>query len=140
MGFVPDIHIYNILIHGFFKDGKVDEARNLFQNILLKGLRPCVVTYTSMIQGFCQEGLLEEAYKILLEMEEHTCLPTEATYNILIRGCFKNKMYDGGCLFIDDMVAHGFKADASTASIVFDLLQLKEQDPALLALQKKFMP
>ena len=61
-------------------------------------------------------------------------------YNTLIRGCFKNKMYNGGCELIDEMVAHGFKADASTASMLFDLLQLKEQDPALLALQKKFMP
>ena len=73
-------------------------------------------------------------------MEENNCLPNEVTYNTLIRGCFKNKMYDGACVLIDEMCAHGFKADASTTSMLFDLLQSKEQDPALLAMQKKFMP
>ena len=53
-------------------------------------------------------------------------------YYTFIRGCFKNKMYDGGCLLIDEMCAPGFKADASTTSMLFNLLQSKEQDPCSL--------
>ena len=36
--------------------------------------------------------------------------------------------------------AGGFSADASTASLLLDLLESQEQDPALLALHKKYLP
>ncbi|KAL8106935.1 hypothetical protein AgCh_023654 [Apium graveolens] len=139
-GLCPDLGIYNILIHGLFKEGKVDDARIFFRNFPLKGLRPNVKSYTVMISEFCKEGLLEEANDIFMQMKASSCMPNDVTYNTLIRGCFENKKYDEGCVLIDEMVAHGFAADDFITSMVFDLLKSKEQDPALLALQKKFLP
>lgn len=93
-----------------------------------------------MIRGFCKEGLLEEANKIFMEMKANSCMPEDVTYNTLIRGCFENKKYDEACVLIDEMVADGFSVDASTTSMLLYLLKSKEQDPALLALRKKFLP
>ena len=49
------------------------------------------------------------------------------------------KYYEAGVL-LDEMRTRGFKADASTASALLDLLEVQEQDPALLALRKKYLP
>lgn len=76
-----------------------------------------------MVQGYCQEGLLEESYRKFTQREENNCLPNNVTYNILICGCFQNKKYDGGCVLIDEMCAHGFCLQATR------LAKIKEAGP-----------
>ena len=52
--------------------------------------------------------------------------------------CFlhNKKYYETGVL-LDEMHSRGFAADASTASALLDLLEVHEQDPALLALRMR---
>ena len=59
---------------------------------------------------------------------------------MLIRGCLQNKIYYDAGVLLDEMLGRGSAADASTASVLLDLLDVKEQDPALLALCKKYLP
>ncbi|KAK1395437.1 hypothetical protein POM88_014493 [Heracleum sosnowskyi] len=115
-GLSPDILMYGILIDGLSKDGQLKKAENLFESLPSKGLKPNVKTYTMMIKTFCQEGLLDEACKLFVEMEACYCLPNN-----------------------DEMPAHGFSADASSTSLLLDLLESKEHDPTLLAMPKKFL-
>ncbi|XP_063940582.1 pentatricopeptide repeat-containing protein At1g63130, mitochondrial-like [Daucus carota subsp. sativus] len=139
-GLVPDIQIYTILIDGLSKNGHLENARSLFDNLPLKGLRPDVKTYTMMIQAYCHEGLLDEANELFRKMEANECLPNDVTYNMLIRGCLQNKNYYEAGVLLDEMLGRGFAADASTASVFVDLLDVQEQDPALLSLCKKYLP
>ena len=66
------------------------------------------------------------------------CLSTDVTYDTLIVSVFTIRSMLKPVVY--EMCAGGFSADASTASLLLDLLESQEQDPALLALHKKYLP
>ncbi|XLT59889.1 hypothetical protein HN873_052493, partial [Arachis hypogaea] len=51
------IYTYNILIHGLCKSGRLKNAKEIFQDLSIKGCSPNVRTYNIMIHGFCKEGV-----------------------------------------------------------------------------------
>ncbi|KAJ6300732.1 hypothetical protein OIU76_021515 [Salix suchowensis] len=79
----PDLVIYSILIDAMCKSGKLEDARELFLKLHVKGLLLDVRSWTSIISGLCREGLLDEAYKALRQMERDGCPPDDCTYNVL---------------------------------------------------------
>ncbi|CAA7039193.1 unnamed protein product [Microthlaspi erraticum] len=99
---------YNIIIDGLCKDGKLDDAINLFNEMEMKGIKamlsptalsseafvktpsskgvkPNVKTYTVMIAGLCKKGSLSEADLLFRKMGEDGIAPNSGTYNTLIR-------------------------------------------------------
>ncbi|XP_063940590.1 pentatricopeptide repeat-containing protein At1g64583, mitochondrial-like [Daucus carota subsp. sativus] len=162
-GFVPNVVTYTTLIRGLISQDmpheaqllSVDQALGLFYQMNKKGISPDVITYNSLIQGlcdlmnktytmmiqaYCHEGLFQEANELFWEMEANDCLPDNVTYNTLMRGYLHNKKYYEAGVLLDEMRSRGFEVDASTASALLDLLEVQEQDPALLALRKKYLP
>ncbi|QHO43235.1 Pentatricopeptide repeat-containing protein [Arachis hypogaea] len=95
-----DVVTYSSLLDGMFKNqqldkaliGKFENAKEIFQDLSMKGYRPNVRTYTIMINGFCKEGLLHEALELFSKMEDNGCLPDAVTYEITIRTLFE-KVY-----------------------------------------------
>ena len=51
-GCSPDVFSYTILINGYCKIKKIDEAMHLFHEMSNKGMIPNVVTYNNLIIGF----------------------------------------------------------------------------------------
>ena len=45
---------YNTVINGFFTEGKVDKAYNLFLQMMDQGIAPDVVTYATVIDVLCK--------------------------------------------------------------------------------------
>nr|GEU56505.1 hypothetical protein [Tanacetum cinerariifolium] len=88
------LYIVHDLMYGAIRCGKLDIARELFEGLSVKRLKPTSLVYTTMIGGFCAEGLLNDAKQLFLEMEENFCLPTDNTYNFLLQGYLKNKCYN----------------------------------------------
>ncbi|KAJ0795032.1 putative tetratricopeptide-like helical domain superfamily [Helianthus annuus] len=66
-----DIHTYNTLIRGLCKTGRLVSARELINEMTLKGCKPNTVTYTILIDGHCKEQRLEEAGEIMREMSKN---------------------------------------------------------------------
>lgn len=75
--------VYNILIliDGLGKSGKLDPARNLFNDFTTKGSKPSVEVYNVMINSLCRGGLVMEAKELFLKMEQSGCPPNAVTYN-----------------------------------------------------------
>lgn len=57
----PSVHIYNTLIAGYFKEGHLQEAFRLHDEMLDKGLVPDDDTYDTLVNGKFQgtNGLVE---------------------------------------------------------------------------------
>ena len=49
----PNVVIYNMIVDGLCKDGLVTEARDLYSDVVGRGIDPDVFTYTCLIHGFC---------------------------------------------------------------------------------------
>nr|GFC91688.1 hypothetical protein [Tanacetum cinerariifolium] len=87
-----DTSIIEVLLDGLSDCGELDFAREIFECLSARGIKPTPGIYTSMICGFCEEGLINDA-KQFLEMEENHCWPTTDTYNYLLRAYLKNECY-----------------------------------------------
>ncbi|KAJ0478474.1 putative tetratricopeptide-like helical domain superfamily [Helianthus annuus] len=135
-----DIQVYNILIDGMSKCGKLDIARDLFQDLTLKGLKPNVRTYNVMISGLCREGMLKEAKHLFLTMDESGCPPDNVTYCVLLQGYLKNQHYDDVEMLLQEMDGRSYSLDASTLSLLIDRIAAGSVDRSMLKLIGRLVP
>ncbi|KAM7522724.1 hypothetical protein LguiA_012626 [Lonicera macranthoides] len=83
---------YNAIIDSLCKDRMVSDARNLFDEMIEKGISPDVVTYTSLIHGLFNLGLWEEVNKLLRQMVEQKVSPNLLTFSIIVDALCKEGM------------------------------------------------
>ena len=60
----PDVLTYTLLIKGFCRFGSLIHARQLFAEMLLRGLVPNTVTLIALIYGHCKKGEMKVFYII----------------------------------------------------------------------------
>ncbi|CAL5031121.1 unnamed protein product [Urochloa decumbens] len=91
----PDVAYYTVLIDGQCKAAYLDEARELFDEMLAKGLAPDVYTYTTLINGYCSQGETAKAEDLLQEMMDKGLKPDVLTFSVLerLKGSFIFMMY-----------------------------------------------
>jgi pentatricopeptide repeat protein len=126
-----NIVIYNILIDGMCNARKLTTARELFNTLPTKGFQANVRTFTIMIKAFCKEGLLNEARELFEKMLENCCSPNHVTYNTVIQGFLHHNETSWVVKYIQMMVDKGFLANATTATILIDLLTTNQADKTL---------
>ncbi|KAJ0716960.1 putative tetratricopeptide-like helical domain superfamily [Helianthus annuus] len=84
-GCKTDIYAYSTIIDSLCKDKMIDDAFNLFEEMVFhKGILPDVITYTSLIHDLCNLGRWGEVSKMLKEMEEEMASPNFQTFSILV--------------------------------------------------------
>ncbi|KAL4375033.1 hypothetical protein HN51_008901 [Arachis hypogaea] len=89
------------------ESGRLKNAKEIFQDLSIKGCSPNVRTYNIMIHGLCKEGLFEEALALLSELEDNGCLPDAVTFETLIRALFEKDENDMAEKLLREMVARG---------------------------------
>ncbi|KAG2316089.1 hypothetical protein Bca4012_066927 [Brassica carinata] len=105
----PDSRTFNILIHGFCKARRFDDARTVMDLMKAAGFGLDVVTYTSFVEGYCKEGDFRRVDEILEEMREDGVRPNVVTYTIVMHSLGKarriaealgvyEKMKEDGCV------------------------------------------
>ncbi|CAN6439545.1 unnamed protein product [Victoria cruziana] len=104
-------YTYNTLIDTYGKAGQLQEASNLFNQMLRDGIVPNTITFNTMIHICGNHGLIEEADALLLKMEELRCLPDTRTYNILMSLHVKNKNINMVSRYFAKMKESGLKPD-----------------------------
>ena len=88
-----------------------------------KSLKATVVTYSIMIRGLCKEDLMED---LSLEMEGKGCAPNAVAFNTLMHGLFQNNETQKAIDFLHKMKVRKLSPDASTVSMVIELLSKDE--------------
>ncbi|CAN1184495.1 Pentatricopeptide repeat-containing protein At1g63150 [Linum perenne] len=129
----PNVAIYNILIDGLWKAGRVKEARDVFARLSGdESLHPDIQTYATVIDGLCRHSLVDEAYDLFRKMERSICLLNSCSYNVIIHGFLRHKDPLEAVSLIQEMVSKGFSADATTLSLLIELLPKNQLDHPLL--------
>jgi pentatricopeptide repeat protein len=120
-GCVPNKITYNILTESLCKAGKVNEALDLVDEILNKGITPDTVSFATIISGFANNGDLKGAYQLFRRMgEQYKVSHTTATYNIMINAfAEKLDLHMGEKLFLE-MGAGGCAPDTYTYRVMID--------------------
>ncbi|KAM7470410.1 hypothetical protein LguiA_008593 [Lonicera macranthoides] len=89
---VPQPFIYNPVIDGFCKAGKIDEANAIVTEMEEKRCRPDKLTYTILILGHCMKGRMLDAISIFNKMLAFGCAPDTITIKCLISCLLKAGM------------------------------------------------
>ncbi|KAM0028366.1 putative tetratricopeptide-like helical domain superfamily [Helianthus debilis subsp. tardiflorus] len=119
------IKVYNSVIDGLCKSGRMETAYDIYTKLSSKGLKPTVVTYTIMIHGFCKTGQLKKADSLFFEMIENKCAPNVVTFNAFMRK--GSNMAPKVVELVKKTVERKVTPDASTLSLMVDLLSKDEK-------------
>ncbi|XP_024642343.1 putative pentatricopeptide repeat-containing protein At1g12700, mitochondrial [Medicago truncatula] len=106
-GIQPNLYTYTLLVDGICKNGKLKDAKAVYQDLLIKGYHLDVIMYNVMVNWLCKEGLFDEALSILSKMEHNNCTPDVVTYEIVIRALFKNVKNDKAVKLLCEMIDRG---------------------------------
>ncbi|RYR74322.1 hypothetical protein Ahy_A02g008996 [Arachis hypogaea] len=115
----PNIVMYRTLIDGLRKDGSVNEAQNLFSEMISRGIYPDIVSFNSLMHGLCCTDRLKEATQLLNDMVVKDINPDVCTYNILLDALWRIPDVQN---FLEDMYARGQLPNIITYNILLDNL------------------
>ncbi|MED6118880.1 hypothetical protein PIB30_006669 [Stylosanthes scabra] len=92
--FKPDVKIYTVLIYGWCKLGRIRKARELFSEMVDKGVEPNLVTYNVLLNGICRRASLHpedrfdrtirEADQVFDEMRSKGIEPDVTSFSIVL--------------------------------------------------------
>lgn len=105
---VPDLLVYNALIHCYAEHGDVQKALVLHSEMVDQGIRPDKMTYNSLIFGHLREGKLSKVKELVNDMKVKGLIPKADTYNILVKGYCNLKDFGGAYIWYREMFENGF--------------------------------
>lgn len=86
-GASPTATTYTALISAYGKNGQLDKALEIFDDMVKRGCERNVITYSSLISVCEKAGRWELALQLFDEMHHEGCKPNVVTYNSLIAAC-----------------------------------------------------
>jgi pentatricopeptide repeat protein len=85
---------YNVMVNQCFKEGKFQEAIEVFHRQPRKNAQMDVGCFNNIIGKLCENGMHAEAEKLFEEMETKSVLPDVYTYTYLVDSCLKEGRVD----------------------------------------------
>ncbi|ANB11267.1 Pentatricopeptide repeat-containing protein [Sugiyamaella lignohabitans] len=133
-GVTVTLTMFNTVLDGLLRLGKVTEAEGLLREGLTQGYSPNVVTYNYFIRSYIQLGQFEKANAIVQEMIAANVRPDISTYTNIIDSVFKQarkqgfdpqqQIYD---LFVE-MGREGIKTNAISITAIISGLTKTSND------------
>ncbi|XP_021720033.1 pentatricopeptide repeat-containing protein At3g22670, mitochondrial-like [Chenopodium quinoa] len=113
---------FNILIHGWCKARKHNEARKIMEVMEKHGCLPDVASYTCFVESYCQEKDFRKVDEILNEMQQKGCPPNVVTYTIFMLALGKAKEINESLEIYQKMMQNGCVPDSSFYSALIFIL------------------
>ncbi|KAK9289258.1 hypothetical protein L1049_017734 [Liquidambar formosana] len=104
---------FNVLIHGWCKARKLENAQKAMKEMEKYGVSPDVVTYTSFIEAHCREKDFRKVDAVLEEMQEKGCPPNIVTYTIVMHARGKARQLLDALQVYETMKRNGCVPDAA---------------------------
>ncbi|XP_047941030.1 putative pentatricopeptide repeat-containing protein At5g43820 [Salvia hispanica] len=109
-----DGSMYNIIIGGWSKLGKVTEVEKFLKLMVDDGVEPNCVTHSYVIEGFGRAGRFDDAIRIFNFLEEKGSRLSSEVYDAMIFNCIANHDISGALKFHEGMVHDGFEPSVDT--------------------------
>ncbi|KAM7489527.1 hypothetical protein LguiB_027011 [Lonicera macranthoides] len=110
----------SLRIIGLCKEGSIEEAKRVYDQMKVEGVVPCALVYVSLINGYSQEGCVREAFELMNEMVVQGYFPVASMFNPLIDPfCGQGKVV-GASKLLEDMVGRGCLPNLGSYSPLVD--------------------
>ncbi|KAF3644510.1 putative serine/threonine-protein kinase HT1-like [Capsicum annuum] len=118
----PSVQTYNILVHGWCRARKIEEANETVKDMEEHGFGPDVVTYTCFIEAHCREKDFRKVDAIFKEMQMKGCSPSVVTYTIYMKALGQAKEENKALDVYEKMKQNGCVPDNSFYSSLIHML------------------
>ena len=117
-GLESDLSVCNPLISMYFKNGKHELARRVFDSMDNRNIS----SYNSMISGNAALGFLNDAWNIFYELKSYDMKPNIVTWNCLLSGHFLRGYKEEVLNILRQMRAEGFKPNQISMTSVLQAI------------------
>ncbi|KAF7146812.1 hypothetical protein RHSIM_Rhsim04G0027000 [Rhododendron simsii] len=119
----PDACSYNVLIRAGCLMNDLGSAREVFDEMQKRGVRPDAVTFGTLISGLCAGGKLDEAFKLKEDMERGFRVRLDGfVYASLIKGLCKVNELSLAFKLKDEMLERRVELDSAVFSTLISAL------------------
>ncbi|CAM0909836.1 unnamed protein product [Alopecurus aequalis] len=130
--FVPDKQVYNDVMGGWARFGKLDKLEHFWAMMLEDGLVPDAVSHCHLIEALGRAGQAEEALRVFEKMAQEGYGPTTMAYNALISNFISLGDLDRCVTYYKDMVAKNCPPNSDTyCNMIRALLRARRVADAL---------
>ncbi|KAJ0075086.1 hypothetical protein Patl1_34482 [Pistacia atlantica] len=119
-GVLPDAGIYNVLMSGLCKKGRLPAAKILLGEMLDHNILPDAFVYATLIDGFIRNGDLDEAKKLFELTIAKGMDPGVVGYNAMIKGYCKFGLMNDALSCLNKMTQKHHAPDEFTFSTIID--------------------
>ncbi|XP_065003111.1 pentatricopeptide repeat-containing protein At4g13650-like isoform X1 [Musa acuminata AAA Group] len=116
-GFSGDSNVGNPLIDLYSKNGYIDSARVVFEELWLKDN----VSWVAMVSGFSQNGFGAEALRLYNGMHHSGILPTPYVLSGVLSACTKSDLFEHGELIHAQVIKQGFCSETFVGNALVTL-------------------
>ncbi|KAL0313890.1 UNVERIFIED_CONTAM: putative pentatricopeptide repeat-containing protein [Sesamum angustifolium] len=109
-----DCTIYNIILGGWSKFGRVTEVEKILKVMVDDGIELDCATYSYLIESFGRAGRVDDAVKIFKYLEEKGNLLSPEVYNAMIFNHIANGDIDGALKYYEEMLNNCFEPNVDT--------------------------
>ncbi|KAK8938259.1 Pentatricopeptide repeat-containing protein [Platanthera guangdongensis] len=109
-GYEHDVFVASSLIYMYSKCKKSDDARQIFDSLLIKN----IVCWNSMVGGYSYDGKMEEAMHLFKQLVRKNA----SSWNAMISGFVHNELYGNALEIFDAMLGSGEAPNRMTLSSV----------------------
>ncbi|KAF0898215.1 hypothetical protein E2562_005816 [Oryza meyeriana var. granulata] len=121
-GCPPDVVSYNTVINGLLREGQVDKAYCLFDEMLDQGISPDVVTYSSIIATLSKSQAMDKATEALTRMVKNGFMPDCITYTSFVHGYCSSGKPKEAIAILKKMRRGGVEPNVVTYTTLMDYL------------------
>ncbi|KAJ4981340.1 hypothetical protein NE237_032177 [Protea cynaroides] len=115
-----DTFTYNVVIRGLCGEKRMQDANDMFAEMLRRKVVPNRVTFNTLIHGYCKVGDLEEAFRVRDRMKARGVSPNLVTFNSLLSGLCQAQRMEEAKQLLEEMETHGFVPDEYTYANLFN--------------------
>ncbi|CAK9137407.1 unnamed protein product [Ilex paraguariensis] len=112
-----DVYVGTSLIDFYSKNGVVDEARLVFDELLIKS----AVTWTTIITGYVKSGKGEISLQLFKEMRETDVVPDRYVLSSVLSACSMLEFLEGGKQIHAYVLRRGTEMDVSVSNVLIDV-------------------
>jgi pentatricopeptide repeat protein len=113
-----DVAVYNVVIDGYAKMGDISNAVELYDQIVLNGMYPTIITCNSLLYGYCKTGNLHMTENYFRAIQLSDLLPTAVTYTTLMDALSEAGEVQMMLNLFHEMISKGVKPNEITYSVV----------------------
>ncbi|PON34160.1 Smr domain containing protein [Parasponia andersonii] len=111
----PNEHIYTIMISLLGREGLLDKAAEVFDEMPSQGVVRSVFSYTALINAYGRNGQYETSLQLLDRMKNDKVSPSILTYNTVINACARGGLdWEGLLGLFAEMRHEGIQPDLVT--------------------------